>query len=175
MARTWLIRWPTRMPAADSPGTMTSSRFMRRTSCYGFRSPEHDSMAVQREDPELPHPPRFASDVLDHGRALRRDEVMELVDVVHLEIREIRMIAQLARIDDVLALSDHDERFITNDEGPAGRIDVEHSESEDIAIELNGAPQVAHCDDESAPSNHCTAVLAGRVICADTAFQSSPD
>lgn len=111
-------------------------------------------MPVHGSNPELPHVPGLVAKFLDDDDTLRDESLVKLIDLIDLQVREVRVIAQLVGIDRVPALSGHDETLVPDEEAPSRIADLSHFEPQDIPVVASRTLQIEHGDDVSGISDH---------------------
>src|SRR5689334_5075679 len=114
-------------------------------------------MSIGSHYPKLAHAPRFIAKWLAYFRAGSAHEGVQRVDVLYLQIGEVRVVTELARWDGIAALSRHDgaaSRGVKQPTRIRNSVDVE---TEHITVKRCGYLQVRHRDHEGSfgDGKHC--------------------
>jgi hypothetical protein len=99
-------------------------------------------MAVGRSEPELTHAPRFVSGGLEDLCACSNGSCVKPVDVVDAEVRDVAVIAELARGGNVRTSAEHEGDLARATEPPIARVNVIEFAPEDVAIPRAGPVQI---------------------------------
>jgi hypothetical protein len=110
-------------------------------------------MTVDRPESELTHAPGLAPERLDDLDPRRDDATMVCVGVVHDEIAEVRVIAELGGGDRVGAFPRHDPARVPHEHAPAGIADLTDLEPQHVTVERPRSFEVGDGEDEIGPTD----------------------
>jgi hypothetical protein len=106
------------------------------------RLAQHEPVAVGRPKRELTHAPWFVVGGLEYLCACRDRSHVERINVIDAQIRDIAVIAKLARGGNVGAATKHEHHLARATKPPIARVNVIELAPEDVAIPRTGPTKV---------------------------------
>src|SRR5215475_8988898 len=117
---------------------------------------DHDPMAIRRCDRHLAHAPGLVGRRLTNNGATLLDLIVERIDVVHLQIGEIAVLADLLRQHAILVVADHDPHIAARHDLPIVAVARLGAEPEHILEIAHAVGEIGNRENEGVVAQRIT-------------------